>query len=148
MRDSTSINVEPRLPPDDVGPYNSITLGGNILDRVLNDVYPDVLAAAQRHFEDAQYEFPRLADPIALSTGHLARSISVGGITIFIVPDFFSVQLWGTNPDNGYWGIQNSNTVARWVGEEFVDRLRSLGYDVADLPDAAVLSIGRNLPGW
>lgn len=92
--DSTGINVETRLPPSEGGAYNSITLGQSIPDSVLNDVYRDVLAAAQGHFRNAQYEVPRLADPVAISTGHLARSISVGGISISIVPDFFRFNLW------------------------------------------------------
>lgn len=133
LGDSTPIHVETRGLPDAGGPDNSITLARNIPDSVLNEVYEDVLADAQAHFGNAQYEVPRLADQITI--------VEIAGWA-------FRMDIPGTNVDQGYWEVQNSNTVARWVGEEFVTRLRALGYVVNDLPAPGALARGRNLPGW
>ena len=120
-------------------------MGSNIPDDVLDGVYAGVLKDAKSHFSKAQYEVPRLADPWSVSIQN--PSLTFGGYT-FSVPSNIAIQVPGTNPDNGYWDIQNSNTVARWVGSQFVDRLSALGYEMSSLPDPKVLSLTRDLPGW
>jgi hypothetical protein len=58
LDDRTGINVEERS-ADDSAPYNTITLGRNIPDDVLTKAFNTILADAQRHFANAQYEVAR-----------------------------------------------------------------------------------------
>ena len=142
LDDRTGINVEERS-ADDSSPYNTITLGRNIPDDVLTKTFNAILADAQRHFANAQYEFPKQAFP--LDQKYIPTGVNWPGFPKYMVtPPEWVV----TNPDNAYWDVQNSNSVAFWVAQQFIDRLRAQGYDMNDLPSARELGGDRDLVGW
>ena len=143
--DSTGINVERRTPHGEtVQRISSHTLASGVPDQVLSNLLNEVQDAALRKFQNAQYEIPTLHE--AVPTGLPALTASGGGLTIVIIPNTFFLP--GTNPDQRYWDIQNSNTVARWIATEMLNRLQQLGYDVGDLPSEPDLGKGVDLPGW
>lgn len=117
--DFNPINVEFRQGDGKVEPVSSYVLASDVPDSVLSQFYADVLEDAQAHFSGAQYEIP---------------SLNMGNLTF--------------NPDNGYWKIQNSNSVANWVSSEFASRLQALGYQVSVILDPLSLSPNHPLAGW
>lgn len=135
--DNTMINVEQRSPEGQ--PYNTVLLASDIPDDVLRGLYTDVLRDAQTHFSSAQYEPPqavtgfRFGIPTQELLQRMGLTVNVGGRPINLV-DLPHVMEGEVSPyvpfvgfDGGPDGIQNSNTVARWVATQFIVRLRELG---------------------